>query len=219
MDCRTKLFAVENVAYATNFKTGRTDTHMKWAFDVYHSSVTFTIRHMMSKVRGQMKIKEGWIEVENDNLSTAKVGVVLDAASIDTGVEMRDNHLRSADGHFDVANYPTISFTSTRIEGKDPSNFKVIGDVTIHGITKEVVLEASFNGEGKDPWGNRRVSFDAQTKLNRKDYDLTWNQALEAGGFILGDEVKLEMGVEAVPAPTPAEAEKEIEAEVALESR
>ena len=161
---------------------------MKWAFDVYHSSVTFTIRHMMSKVRGQMKIKEGWIEVDNDNLSTAKVGVVLDAASIDTGVEMRDNHLRSADGHFDVANYPTITFTSTRIEGKDP-------------------------------WGNRRVSFDAQTKLNRKDYDLTWNQALEAGAFILGDEVKLEMGVEAVPAPTPAEAEKEIEAEVALESR
>ena len=192
---------------------------MKWAFDVYHSSVTFTIRHMMSKVRGQMKIKEGWIEVDNDNLSTAKVGVVLDAASIDTGVEMRDNHLRSADGHFDVANYPTITFTSTRIEGKDPSNFKLIGDVTIHGITKEVVLDASFNGEGKDPWGNRRVSFDAQTKLNRKDYDLTWNQALEAGGFILGDEVKLEMGVEAVPAPTPAEAEKEIEAEVALESR
>src|SRR5207245_1812752 len=187
-------------------ETGRTDTHMKWAFDVDHSSGTFTIRHMMSKVRGQMKIKEGWIEVDNENLSTAKVGVVLDAASIDTGVEMRDNHLRSADGHFDVANYPTITFTSTRIEGKDASNFKLIGDVTIHGITKEVVLDASFNGEGKDPWGNRRVSFDAQTKLNRKDYDLTWNQALEAGGFILGDEVKLEMGVEAVPAPTPAEA-------------
>ena len=192
---------------------------MKWAFDVYHSSVTFTIRHMMSKVRGQMKIKEGWIEVDNENLSTAKVEVVLDAATIDTGVEMRDNHLRSADGHFDVANYPTITFKSTRVEGKDPSSFQVIGDLTIHGITKEVTLIASFNGEGKDPWGNRRVSFDAETRLNRKDYDLTWNQGLEAGGFILGDEVKLEIGVEAVPAPTPAEAEKEIEAEVALESR
>ena len=119
-------------------ETGRTDTHMKWAFDGYHSSVTFTIRHMMSKVRGQMKIKEGWIEVDNENLSTAKVGVVLDAASIDTGVEMRDNHLRSADGHFDVANYPTITFTSKRIEGKDRSNFKVIGDVTIHGITSAI---------------------------------------------------------------------------------
>ena len=192
---------------------------MKWALDVYHSSVTFTIRHMMSKVRGQMKIKEGWIEVDKDNLSTAKVDVVLDAATIDTGVEMRDNHLRSADGHFDVANYPTITFKSTRVEGQDPSNFKVIGDLTIHGITKEATLNASFNGEGKDPWGNRRISFDAETKLNRKDFNLTWNQGLEAGGFILGDEVKLEIGVEAVPAATPAEAEKEIEAEVALESR
>ena len=194
-------------------------SYMKWEFDVYHSSVTFTIRHMMSKVRGQMRIKEGWIEVDNDNLSTARVEVVLDAASIDTGVEMRDNHLRSADGHFDVANYPTITFKSKRVEGKDLANFKVIGDLTIHGKTREVALDASFNGEGKDPRGNRRVSFEAQTKLNRKDYDLTWNQALEAGGFILGDEVKLEIGVEAVPAPTPAEAEKEIEAEVALESR
>ena len=192
---------------------------MKWAFDVYHSSVTFTIRHMMSKVRGQMQIKDGWIEVDSDNLSTARVEVVLDAASIDTGVEMRDNHLRSADGHFDVANYPTITFKSKRVEGKDPANFKVIGDLTIHGKSREVALDASFNGEGKDPRGSRRLSFEAQTKLNRKDYDLTWNQALEAGGFILGDEVKLEIGVEAIPAPTPAEAEKEIEAEVAFESR
>src|SRR5438477_13193426 len=192
---------------------------MKWAIDPSHSTVTFTIRHMMTKVRGEMQVKNGWIDADNDELSKARVEVVLDAATINTGVEARDNHLRSADGHFDVANYPTITFISKRIEGKDPANFKVIGDVTIHGITKEVVLDASFNGEGKDPWGNRRVSFDAQTKLNRKDYDLTWNQALEAGAFILGDEVKLEMGVEAVPAPTPAEAEKEIEAEVALESR
>ncbi len=192
---------------------------MKWAIDGSHSSVTFSIRHMMSKVRGQMKVKEGWIEVDNDNLSTAKVDVVLDAASIDTGVEMRDNHLRSADGHFDVANYPIISFKSKRIEGKDSSSFKLIGDITIHGITREVTLDASFNGEGKDPWGNRRVSFSAATKLNRKDFNLTWNQSLEAGGFLLGDDVKIEIDLEAVPAPTPAEAEKEIEAEAAVESR
>src|SRR5207245_9858196 len=105
-------------------ETGRTDTHMKWAFDVYHSSVTFTIRHMMSKVRGQMKIKEGWIEVDNDNLSTAKVGVVLDAASIDTGVEMRDSHLRRADGHFDVSNYATVTFTIKPIEGHYRAHFE-----------------------------------------------------------------------------------------------
>ena len=192
---------------------------MKWAIDANHSSVTFTIRHMMSKVRGQMKIKEGWIEVDNDDQSTANVDVVLDAATINTGVEMRDNHLRSADGHFDVANYPTITFKSTRVEGKDPSSFKVIGNLTIHGITKEVTLSASFNGEGKDPWGNRRVSFDAETKVNRKDYDLTWNQTLEAGGFLLGDDVKIEIDLEAIPAQTPAEASEKVEAEAAVESR
>jgi polyisoprenoid-binding protein YceI len=192
---------------------------MKWAIDANHSSVTFTIRHMMSKVRGQMKVKEGWIETESDDLSKAKVEVVLDAASIDTGVQMRDNHLRSADGNFDVENYPTITFTSKRIEGNDSSNFKVIGDLTIHGVTREVTLNAGFNGENKDPWGNRRIGFSAETKLNRKDFNLTWNQALEAGGFLIGDDVKVEIDVEAVPAQTPAEAEAELEAEVAVESR
>lgn len=192
---------------------------MKWAIDARHSSITFTIRHMMSKVRGQMNVKEGWIEVDNDNLTTAKVEVVLDAATIDTGVEMRDNHLRSADGNFDVANYPTITFRSTRVEGKDPANFKVIGDLTIHGVTREVTLNASFNGEGKDPGGNRRISFSAETKLNRKEFNLTWNQALEAGGFLLGDDVKVEIDFEAVPAQTPAEASEKIKAEAAAESR
>ena len=192
---------------------------MKWAIDAYHSSVAFTIRHMMSRVRGEMKITEGWIDAEGDNLSQARVEVVLDAATINTGVEMRDNHLRSADGHFDVANYPTITFKSTRVEGRDPSHFKVIGELTIHGRTKEVALDASFTGEVKDPWGNRRIGFSAETKVNRKDFNLTWNQALEAGGFVVGDEVKLDIDVEAVPARTPAEARDEIEAEAALESR
>jgi polyisoprenoid-binding protein YceI len=192
---------------------------MKWAIDANHSSITFTIRHMMSKVRGQMKVKEGWIEVENDDLRTARVDVVLDAATIDTGVEMRDNHLRSADGNFDVANHPTITFTSKRVDGKDNSNFQVIGDLTIHGVTKEVALNSSFNGEGKDPWGNRRASVSADTRVNRKDFNLTWNQTLEAGGFLLGDDVKIEIDLEAVPAQTPAEAKEEIDAEAALESR
>ncbi|TMG30817.1 MAG: YceI family protein [Chloroflexi bacterium] len=192
---------------------------MKWAIDPSHSTVTFTIRHMMTKVRGEMQVKNGWIDADNDELSKARVEVVLDAATINTGVEARDNHLRSADGHFDVANYPTITFKSKRIEGKDPSNFRVIGDVTIHGITKEVALSASFNGEGKDPWGNRRSGFSAETKLNRKDFNLTWNQALEAGGFLLGDDVKLDIDVEALPAQTAAEAEAEIDAEAAVEAR
>jgi polyisoprenoid-binding protein YceI len=181
--------------------------------------VVFTIRHIMSKVRGQMKVKEGWLEVDNDDLTTARVNAILDAATIDTGVEMRDNHLRSPDGHFDVANYPIITFASKRVEGKDPSNFKLIGDLTIHGVTKEVVLKASYNGQGKNAFGKRVVSFSAETTLIRKDYNLTWNQKLETGGFLLGDDVKVEIDLEAVPAATPVEAKQEIEAEAAVESR
>jgi polyisoprenoid-binding protein YceI len=192
---------------------------MKWAIDPNHSTVTFSIRHMMTRVRGEMKIKDGWIESDHEDPSGASVAVVLDASTINTGVEARDNHLRSPDGNFDVANYPTITFKSKRIEGKDRSNFKVIGDVTIHGITKEVALNASFSGEAKDPWGNRRVGFAADTTLNRKDFNLTWNQTLETGGFLLGDDVKLDIDVEALPAPTQADAEAEIDAEAALEAR
>jgi polyisoprenoid-binding protein YceI len=192
---------------------------MKWAVDGSHSSVTFAIRHMMSKVRGEMKLKEGWIQTDGDDPSQAKVEVVLDANSIDTGVEPRDNHLRSADGHFDVANYPTITFKSKRVEGNDRSNFKVIGDLTIHGVTKEVVLNAGFTGEGTDPWGKRRAGFSAETRINRKDFNLTWNQALEAGGFLLGDDVKVEIDLEAVAAETPAEAKTDLEAVAAAESR
>ena len=192
---------------------------MKWAVDGSHSSVTFTIRHMMSKVRGEMNLKEGWIDTDGEDLGKAKVEVVLDANSIDTGVEQRDNHLRSADGHFDVANYPTISFKSKRVEGKDRSSFKVIGDLTIHGVTREVPLNAGFTGEGTDPWGKRRVGFSAQTRLNRKDFNLTWNQALEAGGFLLGDDVKIEIDLEAVAAETRAESKADVEAVAAAESR
>jgi polyisoprenoid-binding protein YceI len=174
---------------------------------------------MMSKVRGEMKVKEGWIQTEGEDLGKARVEVVIDANSVDTGVEQRDNHLRSPDGHFDVANYPTITFKSKRVEGKDRSDFKVIGDLTIHGHTKEVVLNASFSGQGQDPWGNQRVGFSAETKLNRKDYDLTWNQALEAGGFLLGDDVKVEIDVEAVETKTETAAKADIAAVAAAESR
>ncbi|HYM50359.1 MAG TPA: YceI family protein [Candidatus Limnocylindrales bacterium] len=191
---------------------------MKWSIDPAHSMAYFSIRHMMAKVRGQMKIKEGWIEAENDH-TTAKVFVVLDAASIHTGVEARDNHLRSADGHFDVANFPEITFKSTRVEGKSPERFKVYGDLTIRGITRPVVLEATFGGQGKDAWGNPRVSFSAETTLNRKDFGLTWNAPLEAGGWLLGDEVKIELEVEATPAKDEAEAKPKQEATVAAESR
>src|SRR5256886_17273719 len=120
---------------------------MKWAIDAYHTSVTFTVRHVMSRVRGEMKLKEGWIDTDSDNLSRARVEVVLDPATINTGVEMRDNHLRSADGHFDAANSPTITFKSTRAEGTDPPHFKVIADLTIHAPPKKVTRDPGFTGQ------------------------------------------------------------------------
>ena len=191
---------------------------MKWAIDPNHSSVTFTIRHLMSRVRGEMKVKEGWIETNGDDLSKAKVEVILDPATINTGVEMRDNHLRSADGHFDVANYPTITFTSRRVEGTNRSSFNVTGDLTIHGVTREITLKASFGGQGKDGYGKDRVGFSAEPRINRKDFNRTWNQAVETGGFVLGDDVRIDIDVEAVAAEIPAEAEREIEAEAMLEA-
>jgi polyisoprenoid-binding protein YceI len=192
---------------------------MKWAIDPNHSSVTFSIRHLMSRVRGEMKITEGWIATDGDDLRRARVEVTLDAATINTGVAMRDNHLRSADGHFDVEHYPTITFTSTKIEGSDPSNFTVIGALTIHGVTKSVGLRSSFSGQGKDAYGKQRVAFSAETAINRKDYNLTWNQAVESGGLVLSDDVKIQIDVEAVAAETPVAARDDIEAEAVLEAR
>lgn len=192
---------------------------MRWAIDPSHSSVTFTIRHLMSRVRGEMKVKEGWIDTNSGDPRKARVVVVLDPATINTGIAMRDNHLRSADGHFDVANFPTVTFRSTRVEGSDPSSFTVVGHLTIHGITKEVSLNASFGGQGKDAYGKDRVGFSADARVNRKDFNLTWNQTVETGGLVLGDDVRIDLDVEAVAAQAPAEAEQEIEAEAALEAR
>ncbi len=168
---------------------------MKWAIDPTHSSVTFTIRQLISKVRGEMKIKEGWIETENQDFSRAAVEVVLDAATVT---------ITAPPVTLTLADYPVITFKSKRVEAKDPSSIKVAGDLTIHGISREVTLSAGFNAEGTDTWGNRRIGFSAEGRLSRKDFSLTWNQALEAGGFILGDEVKLDIDVEAVPAESPA---------------
>lgn len=183
---------------------------MKWAVDPAHSIANFAIRHMMSKVRGTISVKEGWIEAnEAEDPGSAKVEVVLDATAINTGVAPRDADLRSPN-HLDVDKFPTITFRSKRIEGKDPHHFVVIGDLTIHGVTKEVRLECSFGGEGKDPWGNRRLSFSGKTRINRKDFGLTWNAALEAGGFLIGDDVDIDLEVEAIPAAKPEEAKAKV---------
>jgi polyisoprenoid-binding protein YceI len=171
----------------------------KWTVDPTHAEVGFSVRHMMiATVRGRFGAVSGTVTVDERNPRNSKVDVTIDATSIDTRQEMRDNHLRSPD-FFDVAQFPKLHFVSKSIEG-DPRNgdFRVIGDLTIRDVTREVELKATFEGEGKDPWGNERAGFSATGKLNRTDFGLHWNQALETGGVLVSDEVKLSIDVELV---------------------
>lgn len=172
-----------------------------WTLDPAHSQVGFSVKHMMfTTVRGRFADVEGTVTFDADDPSASEVRVTIDASSIDTRVEDRDNHLRSGD-FLDVENHPTITFQSRRIEGS-PSEagdtFKVIGDLTIRGTSREVVLDAEFGGTGTDPWGGTRAGFSADTKIDRRDFGLTWNQALETGGVLVGHEVKIHLEVQAV---------------------
>jgi polyisoprenoid-binding protein YceI len=169
-----------------------------WAIDPAHAELGFAVRHLMlSTVRGRFGAVSGTITADEKNPNSAKVDVTVDVTSIDTRQEMRDNHLRSAD-FFDAANHPSIHFVSKRIEGDVTGTFKLIGDLTIRGTTREVALDVTFEGRAKDPWGNDRAGFSATGKLNRRDFGLLWNQALESGGFAVGDEVKLTLDLEVV---------------------
>lgn len=171
----------------------------KWTIDPTHAEVGFSVRHMMiSTVRGRFAAVAGAVITDEQDARNSKVDVTIDTSSIDTRQEMRDNHLRSPD-FFDAATYPTIRFVSKRIEG-DPSrgDFRLVGDLTIRDVTREVTLDATHEGQGKDPWGNERAGFAATGKINRADFGLHWNQALETGGVLVSDEVKLSIDVELV---------------------
>jgi len=171
----------------------------KWTIDPTHAEVGFSVRHLMiSTVRGRFGAVTGTVTVDEQNPRNSEVDVTIDATSIDTRQEMRDNHLRSPD-FFDVARFPKLHFVSKRIEC-DPRNvdFLVIGDLTIRDVTRQVELKATLEGETKDPWGNERAGFSATGKLNRADFGLHWNQALETGGVVVSDEVKLSIDVEVV---------------------
>ena len=165
-----------------------------WVLDPAHSEVTFSLRHMMiSKVRGEFGLKSATIEAPANPLE-AKVTASVDAASISTGDQNRDNHLRSAD-FFDVETYPTIDFVSTgvRYEGGD---FLVDGDLTMHGVTKPVTFELEFGGFGTDPYGNYTAGATAKTVVNREDFGLTWNAALESGGVLVGKDVTITLDLQ-----------------------
>ncbi|MCU1277576.1 MAG: hypothetical protein JWM53_1122 [bacterium] len=172
----------------------------RWNIDRSHSGVHFTVRHMViSKVRGAFARWQGSVDFDEQNPAASKVSVRIEAASIDTREEKRDAHLRSAD-FLDVENHPTLSFDSTNVEKLGDGEYRVAGDLTIRGVTRPVVLETEYLGGGKDPWGNERIGFSARTSVNRKEFGLTWNQALEAGGVLVGDKIEIALDIQAVKA-------------------
>lgn len=172
-----------------------------WSIDPAHTAVEFAVKHMMfTTVRGRFGDVAGTLVVDEENPDRSTVEVVIGAASIDTGVEDRDAHLRSAD-FLDVETHEEITFRSKRIEGaafQEGESFQVIGDLTIRGTTIEVTLDAEYQGQGQDPWGGRRAGFEASTEIDRRDWGLEWNQALETGGVLVANKVKIELAVQAV---------------------
>jgi len=169
-----------------------------YTIDPSHSSASFSIKHMMiAKVHGGFEKISGKLVFDKANPAKSAVDVTIDANSIDTREDARDKHLRSPD-FFDVEKYPTITFKSTRVEG-ELGSLRVIGELTIHGVTKSVTLEVEGpTDEIKDPWGNVKVGASATTKIKRKDFGLTWNAALEAGGLLVGDDVNISLEIQFV---------------------
>ena len=174
-----------------------------WTIDSAHSLVEFSTRHMMiTTVKGRFPAVAGTVTADERIPARSAVSVTIDAATIDTREAQRDAHLRSAD-FLDVERFPTITFESRRVEGAHASagdRFRVHGDLTIRGTTRAVTLDATFEGSGRDPWGGERASFSAQTTIDRRDFGLTWNQALELGGVLVGNEIRILLEVQAVKA-------------------
>jgi len=172
-----------------------------WKLDSTHSQVEFSVKHMMfTTVRGRFGALDGTITMDAEAPERSSVEVTIDAASLDTRVADRDAHLRSGD-FFDVESYPTLVFRSRDVRGPvgtSGETFEVVGDLTIRGVTREVRLDARFEGTGTDPWGGTRAGFSAQTTIDRRDFGLTWNQALETGGVLVGHEVRIDLQVQAV---------------------
>jgi len=185
-----RLFAVFAVLATPVLAPAQTSN---WNLDPTHSHASFTIRHLViSNVRGDFQKLTGSVKLDEKDVTKSTVEATIDAASIDTRVADRDNHLRSPD-FFDVAKFPSITFKSTKVEAAGKGKLKVTGDLTIHGVTKSVVLDVDGpTSEVKDPWGNARRGLAASTKIDRRDFGLTWGKLVEAGP-VVGDEVKIEI--------------------------
>jgi polyisoprenoid-binding protein YceI len=177
-----------------------------FSVDKNHSTATFKIRHMMSNVIGQFRDFSADVNLDRANPTKSSVAFTIQSASIDTGNQNRDNHLKTAD-FFDVEKFPTITFKSTSIASKSANNYDVTGDLTMHGVTKSITLPVSFLGFAKTARGEK-AGFEIETTLNRKDFGVLWNKNLDEGGVLLGDDVKvsinLEMDKKAALAPVPA---------------
>jgi len=184
----TALFALSAAAHAA------TETYL---FDKSHSKVGFQIRHWLTKVEGRFTAYDGKILIDREKPANSSVEMTIQASSIDTGQERRDNHLRSAD-FFDVERFPTIAFRSREVRPTGAGDFSVVGDLTIRDVTRDVTLEVTDEGRGTDPWGGERAGFSATAEIDRRDFGLTWNQALEAGGVLVGNEIRISLEVELV---------------------
>lgn len=170
-----------------------------WQMDPAHSSFQFKIRHLtVSNVKGDFSKFQGVAIIDDQNINSLKVEVTIDAASVNTGHAQRDEHLRGPD-FFDVTKYSTITFVSKKVIKTDANRLKVIGDLTLHGVTREITVDVEGpTPEVKDPWGNFRRGATATTKINRRDFGLTWNKVLDTGGLLVGDEVNIYVEVELV---------------------
>ncbi|HEX6307121.1 MAG TPA: YceI family protein [Longimicrobiales bacterium] len=182
---------------ATQNAIGTTTT---WRLDPDHTQVGFAVRHMMfATVKGQFGTVSGELRLNEQDPAASAINVKIEAASIDTRSEQRDAHLRSGD-FLDAENHPQLTFVARGIQPIGGTRFRITGDLTIRGVTREVVLDAEENGRGKDPWGQEKLGFTATTSIDRKDFGLTWNQALEAGGVLVSDEVKIHIDGQAIRA-------------------
>jgi polyisoprenoid-binding protein YceI len=184
------LFAIPATGFAST-----------WNIDADHSNIGFKVRHLMvSNVKGSFGKVQGVVVVDDKDITKSRVSATIDTTSIDTGVAKRDAHLRSAD-FLEVEKFPTMTFVSTKVARDGADKLKVTGDLTLHGVTRSVVLDVEGpSGEIKDPMGNIRRGASASTKINRKDFGLNWNKAIEAGGVAVGDEVAISIEVELIKA-------------------
>lgn len=178
--------------------TANPSTRTSWTLDAAHTSVGFSVRHLMiSTVRGRFAEVQGRVETDDTDPSRVAVDVTIAAASIDTREAQRDAHLRSAD-FFDVERFPSLSFTSRRVTDVSGEGLTLLGDLTIRDVTRPIALRVTAHGRARDPWGGERAGFEATARIKRSDFGLTWNQALETGGVLVGDEVTISIDAQVV---------------------